>query len=211
MNLLDRVGGSRRVRQVFRLAVTDKNEFISTLELDDKGQEELKDLLHNSGYKRGLDGYLDAVFRPKRRIKRRTRFSDGSFPVFYCSLEIATAIDEVRYWIPQFMGKPKAARTAYYQEVACTFDGIEKDLRGMVGTWPNLIHKTNYDFCNKLGAEAIRSNVDAFATPSVRRSSGSNLPIFSRSAAVDAELISVLAFRFDPANGQVTSRTSASQ
>ena len=107
------------------------------------------------------------------------------------------------------MGDPKSTRTAYYQAVTCTFEGVEKDLRGMVSKWPDLMHKTDYDFCNKLGAEAAQSKVDAFVTPSVRRASGSNLPIFNRRATGNAQLRSVLEFRFDPGTGQVSAQTSA--
>ena len=172
MKLLDQVNGRQQVRRTFRLAVIEKNELLATLELDDEGQEELADLLEKAGYNRGIDEILDTTFSTNQRLKHKTRFSDGTFPVFYSSLEAATAREEVRHWMPQFMGNPVDARTAYYQEITCTFDGIEKDLREMVGKWPDLINKADYDFCNKLGAEAVNSNVDAFVTPSVRRASG---------------------------------------
>lgn len=204
MNFLDQVTSHHRTRKTFRLAVAHNYDLLSDLGLDGAGQEELKALLQKTGYDRVPDTFLDTAFRKSKRLGTKTRFSDGSFPVFYSSLETSTAEAEIRYWMPRVMGKPTAMRTAYYQEVTCTFDGIEKDLRGMVGQWPDLIHKTDYKFCNRLGAEAVRSNVDAFVTPSVRRSSGSNLPIFNRRAASSAELGSVSAFTFNPQTGDVT-------
>lgn len=145
----------------------------------------------------------DAPFRPKRRLRRRTRYSDGTHPVFYSSLEPETAAAEIRHWFPLVMGRPKAARTAYYRRLECTFSGREKDLRGKVVAWPDLVHTSDYAFCNRLGAEARELELDGLVVPSARHP-GANLPIFRRAAIVEAELGDVVAMTYDPASGAVS-------
>ena len=81
-----------------------------------------------------------------------------------------------------FAGTPDRPRTAYYQRLCCTFDGLEKDLHPKQADWPELVHDHDYAFCNGLGAEAIRSELDGLVSPSARRHGGANMPIFRRQA-----------------------------
>lgn len=163
-------------------------------------------MLNAAGYSANPDDLCDAPFRPKHRLRRATRFSDGSFPVFYSSLDIATADSEMRHWFPYFSGDPQCPRTAYYQRFSCIFDGQVKDLRPKLAQWPNLVHESDYTFCNRLGAEAVQSGLDGLVTPSARRKKGTNLPVFKRKAVHNPQLLSVVSFTLDPATEQVTMR-----
>jgi len=176
---------------------------MAELRLDPQSINELRELLAASDQGTKFDELLDGPFRLKRRLRRRTRFSDGSFPVFYSSLDSATAETEVRYWLPRYVGKPQHPRTAYYRRFSCTFDGIEKDLRAKVSDWPDLIHDNDYSFCNQLGAEARRLEVDGLVTLSARRQ-GTNLPVFTRQAVSDPELEGGVAMTYHPDTGRVT-------
>ena len=148
---------------------------------------------------------LETPFRTKR-TRQPTRFSDGSIPVFYSSLDPETAEEEVKYWAPAFMGSPPHPRTAYRWLFRCTFEGDEKDLRPQIGTWPHLVHKSDYTFCNQLGTEAVRLKVAGLVTWSARRRRGVNLPVFSRHALRDPGMLRLVAITYDPATGSVSIR-----
>lgn len=143
---------------------------------------------------------VDSIFRRKRR---RSRYSDGSFPVFYSSLEWKTAEAEIRHWAPSRSGSPDDRRTFYYQRLECTFMGQEKDLRSKVAEWPDLVHPSDYTFCNRLGAEARQSGIDGLVVPSARHD-GANVPVFRREAIRDPELGHLVAVAYDPDSGEVT-------
>ena len=177
---------------------------MAELQLDKQGQDELRKLLADTGQRSGPEDLLDAPFRPRRRLRRRTRFSDGSFPVLYSSLDPATAEAEMRHWLPRYSGRPCQPRTLYYHSFSCTFDGTEKDLRPKVADWPDLVHDNDYSFCNRLGAEAKRLEIDGLVTWSARHD-GSNLPVFVRRSLADPTLEGGLAMTYDPDTGTVTS------
>lgn len=148
----------------------------------------------------------DGPFRPKRRLHKegyRTRFSDGSFPVFYSALEPETAAAEIKYWFVKFAGTPTRPRTAYYSRFSCDFDGSTKDLRPKHEDWPDLTHDNDYRFCNSLGAEAMDAELDGLVTPSARRSDGTNLPVFRRRAIDNPVVHALVAVTLDPSTGEV--------
>ena len=91
----------------------------------------------------------------------------------------------------------------YYQTFNCTFAGIEKDLRPKLQEWPALVHD-DYSFCNQLGAEARRLEIDGLVTQSARHD-GANQPIFRRRAVSDPELEGMVAMTYHPDTGKVTS------
>ena len=202
--MLETIPNQVRRRQAFRFATLSMGEdLLSELNLDLQSGNELRALLADSGYGAQFDELLDGPLQPKPRLRSRTRFSDGSFPVLYSSLDAATAEAEIRHWFPRYSAEPQDRRTAYYQGFNFTFDGVEKDLRPKVQEWPNLVHATDYSFCNQLGAEARRLNIDGLVTWSARHE-GANLPIFARRAVGDPELGSVVAMTYDPDTGNVS-------
>ena len=150
--------------------------------------------------------FLDAPFKAKPRLAkagRSTRFSDGSFSVFYAALEADTAEAEIRYWHPKKSTRP---RTAYYTRFVCDFSGQTKDLRPMRTKWPELTHDSDYRFCNALGAEAKVSALDGLLTPSARRDTGTNLPVFQRQA-IDSPVVEArVAVTLYPSTGDVSTR-----
>jgi len=191
---------------VYRLA-RDRpmEEVLAELQLDATAGDDIATDLAAFGYAVNERELLDTPFRPKRK-RKPTRFSDGSFPVFYSSLDSETAEAEVRHWAPTFMGSPPQPRTVYQWLFRCTFEGDEKDLRPQIRTWPHLIHKSDYTFCNRLGAEAVQLRVDALVTWSARRPQGVNLPVFSRRALRNPGTLRLVAITFDPATGSVSIR-----
>ena len=204
--MLEAIPSRNSRRRIFRLAnVPLDGDFIAELEIDSEGNDELREMLAAVGHSANPNELCDGPFRPKRRLRRRTRFSDGSFPVFYSSLDAGTADAEVRYWLPNFMGKPQVPRKTYFQRFSCTFDGMDKDLRPKVTEWPDLTHRCDYTFCNQLGAEARKLGIDGLVTLSAR-CDGTNLPIFKRQAISNPEMGDVVAMTFYPDTGEVTIR-----
>ncbi len=187
---------------MFRLAYLPAPDLLAELGIDSQGQIELKASLAAAGYRPDAQEHCDGPFRRFRKLKNQTRFSDGSFPVFYGSLEAATAEAEIRHWFPKHAGSPVRPRRAYYRWLRCTFRGEEKDLRPKVRDWPDLIHKADYAFCNGIGAEANAANLDALVVPSAR-CPGTNLPVFRRSALGDPVLGQIATVTLDPGTGEV--------
>lgn len=171
--------------------------------------DELLDLLSSRGVVDNPEELCDAPFRNKPRLRKigfRTRFSDGSYPVFYSSLEPETAAAEVKFWFLQNVSSPASPRTAYYSRFSCRFDGSVKDLRPMRKEWPELTHDKDYDFCNRLGREAKKSGLDGLLTPSARQEHGTNVPVFRRSAISSPVIRSHIIMTLNPSTGDVAIR-----
>lgn len=197
--------GSHRV---FRLANSQSAvEPLRQQGLDAEEINGMTTLLQSFGIRESLDALCDAPFRPKQHLRKRaspTRFSDGTFPVFYCSLEAATAEAEIRHWLPRVIGRPNTRRTIRYHRFACDFNGTVKDLRPKQDDWPKLTHDSNYGFCNGLGKEAVAEELDGLLAPSARRAGGTNLPVFRRRAIGNPGDLSAVAATYDPATGAIT-------
>ena len=204
-NLLDEISTVRNHRRIYRLATLPWNDqFLAELKLDSSSEQELRALLVAAGYETSPEELCDAPFRSKRRLKRKTRYSDGSYPVFYSSLDPKTAEAEVAHWFRKgFGGSPQGQRSAYYQRFTCLFEGEEKDLRDKQSEWPELVHDSDYTFCNRIGAEAVQLELDGLVVPSARRENGSNLPVFKRPAISDPASQDLVKITFDPRTDEI--------
>ena len=199
-NRLDAIPTRQSKCRVFRLArIADPVESLHRLGLDAQSHREMRELLQITGYWQSPDELFLTPFRQRRRRPWATRFSDGSFPVLYCSLEPDTAKAEVQYWFSKFSGRPNRRRSAYYQQLSCSFEGTTKDLRPKLAAWPDLIHPDDYTFCNRLGAEAVQLELDGLLAPSARRLNGVNLPIFRSRAITKAATHDLVTITLDPA------------
>jgi len=181
-------------------------DFLRTQGLDAEGIEEMLDILKSAEVLDSPEALCEAPFKPKRQLDRPSRFSDGTFPVFYCSLERETAQAEAEHWFVDFAGRPQGERTAVYSCFACDFAGDTKDLRPQQGQWPDLTHPDDYKFCNALGAEAVEENLDALLAPSARRATGTNLPVFAKRAVSNPGDFVLMMATYNPATGKVTVR-----
>ena len=197
--MLDLIRTESRRTVVFRMAAYhDDAEFLDQNGFDEPSSSEVVDLLRITGLLDSLEDLLEDPFYPKPWLQKTTfpvsRFSDGSFAVFYGALEVETATAEVRHhFVSRFFGEPNGRRVAWYQRFACDFTGSVKDLRPKRKAWPELTHGSDYGLCNRLDAEARERSLDGLLAPSAR-CDGTNLPVFIRSAlsnARDLEFVSV--------------------
>ena len=202
--MLEEVPNQRLRLELYRFAAIPQNEdLLKASGLDKQGVIELNEILAASS-RSNLDQLCDAPFRMKKALRRRTRFSDGSYPIFYSSLDPETVEAELEYWFPKLIGEPEDHLTAFYQRFSCTFEGTEKDLRLKLPDWPDLVHKSDYTFCNRLGAEAVEIGLDGLVTPSARKKAGVNVPVFKRHAISNPEERGEFAVTLDPITRQVT-------
>ena len=202
--LLNQIATDERQRRIFRLSVLINDEdFFEELGLSREHELDLKQSLAESNHEESLESLLDAPFRPKHRLLRKTRFSDGSYPVFYGALELETAEVESSHWYKAgFCGSPSSPRTAYYQRLSCSFRGKEKDLRKVKDEWPQLVDD-DYTFCNAIGSEARQSRLDGLVAPSARHRSGSTTPVFSRQSISQGQDEGVVKMTLVPGNEEV--------
>lgn len=169
---------------VYRLtSYLGDEEFMHKLGLDQESQDELMDLLKSQNASDSVEALLEGPFRPKPRLEKTgysvSRFSDGSFPVFYCATEAKTAKAEVRYHRAKFFSDDVPTRYTLFR---CDFNGHVKDLRPKKDEWPQLTYDADYRFCNELGSEAVETDLDGLLAPSVRQVGGTNIPVFKRPA-----------------------------
>ena len=209
-NLLDEIPTVHTLRRIYRLAsLIRDDEFLVELGLDALGEQELRDLLVAAGYETSLEELCDAPFRLKRRLSRATRYSDGSYPVFYSALDPETAEAEIAHWFSKdFGGRPQGQRSAYYQRFTCLFEGEEKDLRDKQSEWPELVHDSDYTFCNRIGAEAVQLGLDGLVVPSARRENGSNQPVFRRRVISDPQTQGLVKITFDARTGEIATTST---
>ncbi len=186
--MLEQVRRQRIQQKVVRFAVhREDDEFLGELDLSPQQVREMKELLGSRERTNSLQALMEAPFKPKRRLWKsgypRTRYSDGTFPVGYFSVEAETAEAEVHYWLcSKFIGKPSEERKAWYSRFTCHFGGDAKDLQSMREVWPNLTHRSNYSFCNELGARAVADGLQGLVVPSARKLGGTNVPVFAKEA-----------------------------
>lgn len=208
MSVLEGIPSRRNRRPVYRLAVAVRSDgCLPEMNLDADAADELQAFLPDSAFRWEGEAMLDNFFERGARLGDRTRFSDGSFPVFYSSLESATTEAEVKHWAPTFLGGPGQPRTQYRWLFRCTFAGLEKDVRPQTETWPDLVHHRDYTFCNRLGAEAVQLGLDGLVTWSVRRPQGVNVPVFSRRSLSAPAPERLVAITYDPATRSVSLRS----
>ncbi|MCC7046364.1 MAG: RES family NAD+ phosphorylase [Alphaproteobacteria bacterium] len=127
----------------------------------------------------------DPTFRPSP-----SRFSDGSWRVFYSAVDWPTAEAEIGYHVIKAAeGVPDATPT-YFQCLECAVAGPNYDIREHAATWKFLTDpsESSYPKCQELAAEARRNKSSALQTFSARRPDGVNVPVFDRAALSDPKI-----------------------
>lgn len=204
--MLDEIRSDRNRRIVFRLSriTANDDQFLAELNLEAVAREELVNLLSGRVFQNPIEELLDGPFHPRAKLRMKTRFSDGTFPVFYSALTVDTAKAEIAYWFRKgYAGEPRRNRTAYFQSVRCRFEGLEKDLRSKIRDWPDLVHESDYSFCNQLGLEAREGGIDGLVVPSARHK-GANMPIFMRHAISRPEFEGIVEMTFSADTAEVS-------
>ncbi len=105
-----------------------------------------------------------------------SRFSDGSYGVFYCARERDTAIAETRYHQSQFMAAtqepPMRLQMRLYTVEA---SGEVIDLRAASRTEPRIIDPNDYAYAQGIGRVLRQQDAHGILYPSVRQPGGEAL------------------------------------
>ena len=140
---------------------------------------------------------IDKVFEPSTNPKQptpfaKTRFTDGDKAVFYSALEDETSIEEIKYHQTrsgEFNDLENIANAPprYFRLYETDFDGTMLDLFTIHSNCPELTsaNESGYPKCRQLADEARSSSINAFRTPSARRSGGTCTPVFDRQSLGD--------------------------
>lgn len=112
-----------------------------------------------------------------------SRFSDGSFGVWYGCDTVETSVHETAYhWFNGFLTdagfeKEKVIGERKLYEVAC--DAALVDLRPLTATHSGLMHKTDYSTAQSAGARLHREGHPGLVTASVRHAVGQNYVVLN--------------------------------
>ena len=112
-----------------------------------------------------------------------SRFSDGTYGVWYGSDSIETTVYESAYhWYRGLLSDAGFDRMTIIAErkvysVAC--NAALLDFRKAADDHPDLLHPSNYAFCQSVGARIHREGHPGLLTQSVRRPEGENMAIFN--------------------------------
>jgi RES domain len=130
-----------------------------------------------------------------------SRYSDGSFGVWYGSESIATTVYESAYhWLRRLLSdagfeNEKVISERKLYSVAC--DAVMLDFRTLVQDYPDLVHKTDYSYTHSVGARIRREGHPGLLTPSVRQRGGENYVVFNPGVLSNPRMNCQLTYRLD--------------
>ncbi|HEY8905592.1 MAG TPA: RES family NAD+ phosphorylase [Rhodoferax sp.] len=130
-----------------------------------------------------------------------SRFSDGSFGVWYgCESAETSVYETVYHWYSKFLTDAGFEREQVIGErklydVAC--DAALVNLRPLTAQQPGLMHKTDYSFAQAVGARLHREGHPGLVSASVRHATGHNYAILNPSVLSNPRLHCQLTYRLD--------------
>jgi len=105
-----------------------------------------------------------------------SRFTDGSFGVYYASSTFEGALREVTHHRATFLARTSEPKTHF--DLRCYVGRIDADLHDMRGGWPAEHHPLDYRFSQALAARLRAAGSNGLAFDSVRCPSAANIGIF---------------------------------
>lgn len=130
-----------------------------------------------------------------------SRFSDGTFGVWYGSDSAETSVYETAYhWLRGLLSdagfeKERVVGERKLYDVAC--DAALLDLRPLADQYPALRHPTDYSYPQSVGARLHREGHPGLVTTSVRLASGHNHVVFNPGVLSRPRLHCQLTYRLD--------------
>ena len=105
-----------------------------------------------------------------------SRFSDGSYGVFYAARALDTAVAETMHHRAKFMAATR--EPAMKLEMRCYRTAIEGRLHDLRKGWPTMLHPTDYGPPQALARELRAAGSDGVVYPSVRHAGGECVGVF---------------------------------
>ena len=130
-----------------------------------------------------------------------SRFSDGSYGVWYGSDTVAiTVYESVFHWYCGLLSDAGFEREVVSAErkvyaVAC--NAALLDFRQVTAEYPQLLHPSDYAFPQMIGARMQREGHPGLLIQSVRRPQGENLAVFNPNVLSNPRLHCQLTYRLD--------------
>ena len=130
-----------------------------------------------------------------------SRFSDGTYGVWYGSESIETTVYESAYhWYRGLLTDAGFERTMVVAErkvysVAC--NAALLDFRKSAEDHPDLLHPSDYAYCQSVGSRIHREGHPGLLTQSVRRPAGTNVAIFNADILSNPRHNCQLAYRLE--------------
>ncbi len=126
--------------------------------------------------------WFNAIIWPFKHWQT-SRFSDGTYGVWYGSDSVETTVYESAYhWYRGLLSDAGFERTTVVAErkvysVAC--NAALLDFRKSAEDYPDLLHPSDYAYCQSVGSRIHREGHPGLLTQSVRRPAGTNMAIFN--------------------------------
>ncbi|MCW5590098.1 MAG: RES family NAD+ phosphorylase [Legionellales bacterium] len=148
---------------------------------------------------------IDYPFMTEPYLK--SRYSDGSYPVWYGAKDIETTVYETAYYAVKYAkhagiteneGVIIKKRTLF--DVHC--NAILINLVGHESAFPQLI-SDDYHYTNFIGKEIKQGGYPGLLSPSARYPSGINVNIFKKEILDSPRLIDVMEYQIDLAKKQL--------
>lgn len=183
--------GPQRQYRVLRLSSIPQDVFTS-IGVDPANIETVATLLSQAGIALNVQEVLDVRFREQTDQKTPfpvSRFSDGSWGVYYAAIELETCCREIQFHLVDEMEQVPEVR--FYSLIACEYAGKTTDLLNMEVRHPKLVSesRTGYPFCQRIARLAIKHGRDGLRTRSARNPMGTCIPVFARSALSSPEAV----------------------
>lgn len=144
--------------------------------------------------------WFNAIAWPFRHWQA-SRFSDGSYGVWYgCASAQTTVYETVYHWYhglladAGFQNERVVAERKLYS-VAC--DAALLDFRARTAEHPQLLHRSDYRYAQAVGARIHREGHPGLIVPSVRHDGGENYVVFNPVVLSRPRLHSQLSYRLD--------------
>lgn len=152
--------------------------------------------------------YTTAIDYPfKTEPFMQTRYSDGSYPVWYGSRNIHTTLCETIYHLKYYLqaiedidAEEKIVKKRTIYDVYC--DGIFINLVGKELTQAKII-SNDYTFTQAFGRSVKEGDYPGILSPSARDSKGENINVFKQNTLKTAELLMHLDYTVYTSQGYV--------
>lgn len=151
--------------------------------------------------------YATAVEYPFRTEPwHQSRYSDGTFPVWYASLDLETTICETGYHMARHERAVEGSHSVVVREravytVHCR--ALLIDLSAEGERHPQLVQSADYGFTQALGKRISHEGHPGLLAPSARHAGGINTVIFRQAVLSNPKPLCYLRYQFHPGTGEL--------
>ena len=144
--------------------------------------------------------WLNAIHWPLKN-NQQSRFSDGTFGVWYGSETIETTVYESAFhWYSGLLSAAGFEREVVVSErtiYSVTCEASLLDCRKAVSAFPELLHPSDYSYTQSVGARIHHEGHPGLIMQSVRRTDGENIAVFNPAVLTNPREIGHLTYKLD--------------